>query len=506
MANRKKKNQITLISLLLALVLLTGFYVWYLNRDKFSSGGNLADEVSDEVDSLIIAEMDLDLIDTIHYKNENADMIFILEDEMWKSEADKKRPINQDNIRNMLSLVDQVKAKRLVDENPEDLEQFGLVTPYASLEVEQSDGKTLNLILGNEVSGGQGYYGKIKGNDGVYILPNIYKTHLSHSDSQMTYIESGPSITANNIYHIEVLQREGEDFELIYDPDSLYHKVGNPMLAWAILKPYDDVYTADSSKVSEILPNYAKFNFVSCIEYQAKELNKYGLEDPSASVLVEYYEQYSIPLEEPITDPDTGAEITEENVTEERSFKIYVGDKNDSGDYYVRKDGDKAVYTMKFESVDDMLNVDAFSIFSTFISIHNIATVDRIHIDIPGKSYTMEIKRETFINEEDEEEVKENYYYNGNLVEEDVFKDVYQDIIGAKYDTQLKEPVSAEGLEPILTISFYLDTGETYTTNYYPYDESFYLVENSSTIRFTTDKRNMDGIIKSVQELKKDEE
>lgn len=37
MAKRKKKNQTTLISLLVVLVLLAGFYVWYLNRDKFGA-------------------------------------------------------------------------------------------------------------------------------------------------------------------------------------------------------------------------------------------------------------------------------------------------------------------------------------------------------------------------------------------------------------------------------------------------------------------------------------
>lgn len=503
MAKRKKKNQITLISLLLALVLLTGFYVWYMNRDKFGGSGNLADEdsESDEEASLIIADMDLDLVNTIYYKNENADMTFVLEDERWKLEADKNRPINQDYIRNMLNLVDQVKADRLVHENPEDLEQYGLLEPYASLELVQSDGNGVKLSLGNEISGGQGYYAKIEGNDAVYILPNIYKTHLSHSDAQMTYVEDGPSITSNNIYHIEVLQRDGEDFELIYDPDSKYHKVGNPMLAWAILKPYEEVYSADSSKVSEILDNFDSFDFLTSIEYQTEEFDKYGLEEPSASVLVDYYEQYTKPLEEPVTDSDTGEEITEETITEEKSIKIYIGDKDDSGDYYVRKDGDKAVYTMKATSIDGMLNVDAFSIFSPFISIHNIDTVDRIDIDISGKSYTMEIKRETIVNEDDEEEVKESYYYNGILVEEDVFKDVYQDIIGAKYDTQLKEPASAEGLELILTISYHLNTGETYSTNYYPYDDSFYLVDNGNVIRFTTDKRNIDGIIKSVHEL-----
>lgn len=506
MAKRKKKNQITLISLLLALVLLTGFYIWYLNRDKLGADNTRDESLPSEEDSLVIAKMDIDQVHTIQYKNETADMTFVLEEDIWRLESDKSRAINQDYVRNMLSLIDVIKADRLVQEDPEDIEQYGLEKPYASLKAEQADGKNISLCLGNEVLGGQGYYGMILGNNSVYILPKIYKTHLSHSSIEMTYVEEGPDINSNNIYHIEVLQKDGEDFELIYDPDSTYHKVGTPMLAWAILKPYEDVYSADSAKVSDLLPNYDSFDFVACIEYETEELDKYGLEEPSASILVDYYEQYQVPLEEAYTDSDSGEKITEETITEEKSFKIFVGNKNDDGDYYVKKAGDKAVYTMKADDVDTMLNIDTFNIFSPFISIHNIDTVERIDIDISGKAYTMEIERETVTNDEGEEESKGSYYYNGNLVEEDVFKDVYQIMIGAKYDTRLKEEASVEGLDPALTITYYDNIGETYTTRYYPYDESFYLVDNGSTIRFASDKRNIDRVIKAIEEFKRTEE
>ena len=93
---------------------------------------------------------------------------------------------------------------------------------------------------------------------------------------------------------------------------------------------------------------------------------------------------------------------------------------------------------------------NAFSILSTFISIYNIETVDRIDIDISGKPYTMEIKREVTTDSEGNEETKASYYYNGKEVEEDTFKDVYQVMIGAKFDTQLKEEVSLKELDPFL--------------------------------------------------------
>lgn len=323
MAKRKKKNQITLISLLLALVLLTGFYVWYLNRDKFGAD-KVTDEdghVSDEDTSLILANIDLDLVDTIHFINENADMTLVLEDDVWKSETDKNRPINQGYVNSMLSLFEQVKAQRLVNENPQDIEQYGLVKPNVYIEVMQSDKKLLGLSLGKEVSGTQGYYGQIEGNNGVYVLPSSYKTNFSYSETEMIQIGDWLDIDSSSIYHVQVLQKDGEDFELIYDPNSTYHKHLSEMFSWLILKPYDEIYAADNSKVSELLPNYDSFMFLSSVEYQAEDLGKYGLEEPKASILIEYYQEVAEPLDEPTKDPDTGEEIKEKIITVEK--KLY---------------------------------------------------------------------------------------------------------------------------------------------------------------------------------------
>ena len=167
MTKRKKKNLLTLIFLVVMLGLMSGFYVWYLNKNKDRG------ETASEDDSLILATMDPELIERIHFKNDEADMILILEDDTWVTEADKERPIKQNYVDNMISIIDEVKAERIVDEKPEDLAQYGLVSPYASLKATQSDGKSVTLLLGDEVSGGQGYYAKLDGNDTVFIVPTL---------------------------------------------------------------------------------------------------------------------------------------------------------------------------------------------------------------------------------------------------------------------------------------------------------------------------------------------
>lgn len=496
MTKRKRKSQLTLIILLLAFVLLSAFYILYLNRDKFKSNTSYEDRNNESIvdSTLIVATMDPELIDKIHFKNEKADMTLILKEGRWLSQADSNRPIKQNYVQNMIKLIDEIKVSRVVSEKPEELKQYGLLEPYASIEASQSDGKSISLKIGNKVAGGQGYYAKLEENDAVYLLPVIYGTNLSYSDANMTQVEHGPSIDSNNIYHVEILKREGEDFELIYDPESLYHNAGTPLLSWAVLKPYDEAYAADSSKIYDLLANYANFSFLNCVEYQTDEYAKYRLEDPTASIFIEYYEQYMKDLEEPEKDPATGEEITSKVITEEKSFKLLLGDIDENGDYYVRKDGDKAVYTMKASNVETMLNVDAFNILSAFISLHNIETVEKIDIDIEGIAYTMEIKRDGDTA---------SYYYNGEITSEDVFKDVYKAMIGAKVDTQLKEEASVAGQQPILTIAYHINgNDQPQTTSYYSYDDSFYLIDSGYPIRFVADKRKIDSIINAIKEFK----
>ncbi len=504
MTKRKKKNLITIISLLVALILMLGFYIWYLNKDKFGRNDTSGDSsVSDIDSSKIIATMDPELIDKIHFRNENADMTLVREDDLWVFQANKDRPIKQNYLQNMINLVVEIKTDRIVNEKTNDLGQYGLSSPYAYIEATQSDGKSIGLSIGNEVTGGQGYYAKLDGDDSVFIVMAIYGTQLSYSDANMTQVEHGPNIISNNIYHVEVLQRGKEDFELIYDPDSIYHMAGTPLLSWAVLKPYEDIYSADTTKVSEFLSNYSSFSFLNCVEYDVENFAVYGLEEPKASVLVDYYEQYEQELPEPETDPNTGTEITSKTITEEKSFKLFVGDSDDNGDYYVRKEGDKAVYTMKSTIMDKMLNIDAFSILSPFVNIYNIESINKIDLSIKGKPYTMEIKRETIINDAGEEETESTYYYNGDIADEDVFKDVYQAMISAKIDSQLNKEVSPSDSEPLLTLTYHIEGyEEPFTTAYYTYDDSFYLIDKGHPISFLADKRKIDIIINAIEEFK----
>lgn len=512
MSRRKRKNAITLFSLLLATAALIVFYLWYSGRDQES--GKKAQEQQDSAQeeentnpdtatNLELAKMDTSLIDSLRLVNQNADLKLTLEEAVWKSEAEPDRPINQEKVVDLLSLAAVVNAKQLIMEKPADPAEYGLAEPAIYFEAVQSDGKALRLNIGDKAITGDGYYAQVNDSDTVYLLDTSYGTRMAYSDLDMTVIENTPVITAESIQHILVEKKDGNNFELLYDKDNTADKTGSGMFPWVVLQPYEEGYSADGTKVSELLTNYTSLEYVQNIDYAGKEPEKYGLEEPLAAITIGYYETRTEPLDKPETDPNTGEEITEKTYTEDKSYKLYVGNSDGGENYYVRPEDSSSVYTMKAEAVDKMLQTEPFSVLSSFIIIPNIETVNKATINIDGQPYTMEIKRETAKDETGQEITKATYYYNGKTVEEQVFKDVYQIMIGAGYDKEIGEPVKEEDFRPTLSITYHLTNGNTLTSSYMPYNENFYIVRTQDNpIRFYSDKREIEDIITTIKEFK----
>jgi hypothetical protein len=500
--SRKKKNAAALILLLLALALLICFYIWYVNRDKKTQKDTDESDSSDSPIELVI--MDTELINELHLINENTDIKLVLKEGTWIAQDDPERPINQSNVKSMINIIDQVNALRIINENPDDLSEYGLDKPLVYIQAVQSDGKTLTIKVGSRAVGASGNYALVNEDKTVYLLISTFETGLDYTDAELTDLGEVPDINAEEIYHIEVLKRDGDDFELLYDPDNAVIQTGVGLYSWMILKPYERPYAAEGYKVSELQPTYAAIDFTKCVDYKGSNPAEYGLDDPIASIFVEYYVTITEELEEPETDPETGNEVTTRTYQEPHNIKLYIGNADEEGNYYVRMEGSNPIYTMSKDKVDKMLNTDPFSIISSFISIPNIETVDKVDILIEGQPYTMEIKRETVKNEEGKDETRATYYYNGNEVEEKAFKGVYQVLIAAGFDAEIKKEIAADNIEPYLVITYHFndESKSSVTTSYLPYDESFYIVDTGDVIRFFADKREIDDIAKSVIEFK----
>ena len=496
MAKRKKRNAITLVSLLLALAALIGVYVWYSNKP--------AKDNSDTATSTIdLATVDTTKLSSLHYIKDDADITLVQKDDSWISQDEPDRPINQDYVKAILTAINDIKADRVIMEKPDNLADYGLAEPVASLQATMTDGTTVTVKIGNATSDSKGYYGMVNDDGKVYLLPVEMGSALQYNNTQMTAVITGPEITAANISHITITNRDGQDFDLNYIDDKSLDNTGNNLYSWNIIKPYGKGYTADSTKVSDLQSNYTTFTYTSCVDYKGEDLSKYGLDDPAASIYVGYYTTTTEALPTPETDPTTGESITEKTTYDNHDYKVFVGNKDADGNYYVRIDGSNAVYTISADSIDKMLQVDAFSILNPYVLIPNIDTVDKIVFDIAGTTYTMDIKRTAQKNSDGTDETVATYYYNGNEVKEDSFKSLYQQMISAQYDTEIKDTVSTDGVAPYMSMSFHIfgDNERTISASFLPYNDSFYIVQKDGETRFFVDKKKIDAIAAAVSQF-----
>ena len=230
MSRRKKKNAVTLILLFVALVGLVGIYVWYSGRVKEK-------EKEEETPAIELATIDTDLISSLHYINDDADIVLVKQEDSWVSEAEPGRPIKQSNVTSMLNAIKSIKAERIVDENSDKLDEFGLDEP-AILEVALTDGTKVKIKIGLEVIHSMGYYGMINDDRNVYMLSRDLGLALRYNNTDMTEVENTPSADLANIRYIGITNKNGSDYELAKYSEKIYSNAGNSLNSCKIRKPY----------------------------------------------------------------------------------------------------------------------------------------------------------------------------------------------------------------------------------------------------------------------------
>ncbi|HHV11225.1 MAG TPA: DUF4340 domain-containing protein [Clostridiales bacterium] len=495
MAKGKRKNAITLVVLLLALGVLVCLYFWYDSYQKHKESAK-----PDTDQAVDLATVDTEQVDSLHYVRNDADLTFILKEGVWVDKDNTARPINQEHVTSMLNAVKTLKADRVIMESPDNLSDYGLEQPQAVLTVTMKDKSTVSVKLGNKVVDSSGYYGLVNEDSTVYLLQAALGNALQYSDLQMTALPEAPSITAENITHILVDNREGEDYELAYSDEEKLDNTGSNMYAWQFLKPYGEGYTADSTKVSDLQANYTGFDYINCVDYKGEDLDKYGLEEPAASILIGYFVSRTEALPTPETDPGTGKEITEKTYKDPYEYKIYIGNQDESGNYYVRIDGSDSVYTMSSDTVDKMCQIDSFSLLNRYILLPALDNVDQVTAQVEGTTYQMGISRKTSTDKDGKETTASAYTFNGKESEEDAFKKLYQQLIGITYDSQIPSDVTVGDETPYLTLTYHIfgDNERTVSASFLPYDDDFYIVKKNGDTRFFADKRAVQDIAKAL--------
>lgn len=489
MAKRKKKNAVTLISLLLVMVVLVGVYVWYGNREHKES-------TTEDEKSISLGSIDKDKVKEVHYVGTDYTMDFTLQDGIWESTEEPDRPIEQGNVLGIIATLSDISAKKVIAESLDDPARFGLDHPKPSIELTLEDGKKVTIKVGIAAPTEDGYYALINNDNKVYLVDSSYATGLTYTNVSMTRIQKAPDIDPASLNYIKVEKRDGQDVELMMNEKGAKDNSGFNTNRWQFIKPYKDGYTANDTEVDKIRQNYATFSFKGCADYKGDDLKKYGLDQPVATVSVGYYVNAQTPT------PTNGASggIKSESMASKR-FKIFIGNKADDDNYYVRVDGIKSVYLLPSSNVESMMNVEAFSLINSYASMPNIKNVDQILINSNNKTYKIEIKTDHTKNSDDDNETQ-TFLYQGKEVDGETVRALYRSLVSVMYEAPLKDKVDINKIKPKLTISFHMpDNNATVSTSLLPYNDSFDIIDKGTGIYFLMDTRKVDLIEKAITDF-----
>jgi hypothetical protein len=157
----------------------------------------------------------------------------------WQITEPKPLPADQDSVSSLVSTVSSLTSDRLIEDKATDLAPYGLATPPLEVIVTKKDGKTEDLLVGNDTPTSGGSYVKLKNDPRVFtvaagVKSSLDKTSKDLRDKRLLTFDS------DKLTRVD-LQAKGQSVE--------FGK--NNQNEWQILKPKP--LRADASQVEELV-------------------------------------------------------------------------------------------------------------------------------------------------------------------------------------------------------------------------------------------------------------
>lgn len=226
----KQRNLLIAAALL---VVLSGGVWWAKRHPQSAESSNVpASPKLTDIPQGQIKEIDLK-------KKDGAAVVLRNENGRWAITAPEALPADQDAANSLASSFSPVSADNVVEDKPKDLGQYGLKDPSLTVTVDEKNGKSQQLFLGDDVPAGSLVYARANSDPKVYAVSSSIKTSLDKSvndlrDKRLLTFDS------NRLTRIELVSGKS---------DIEFGK--NNQNDWQILKP--EPYRADSFQVEELL-------------------------------------------------------------------------------------------------------------------------------------------------------------------------------------------------------------------------------------------------------------
>jgi len=158
----------------------------------------------------------------------------------WKLTQPEQLPADSDAASSVVSSLGTLNADTVVDAKATDLTPYGLQSPSLDVKIDEKNGKTEDLLIGDETPTGSGNYAKLANDPRVFTVGSYVKTGIDKSandlrDKRLLTFDS------DKLTRVDLLGKGGETIE--------FGK--NNANEWQILKPRP--LRADGSQVDTLI-------------------------------------------------------------------------------------------------------------------------------------------------------------------------------------------------------------------------------------------------------------
>lgn len=456
------KNKKGLIVAFFILFLLLGIY--FLLKSL-----NLEEETETEDASKKVFEINAEDISEIQITYGENQYTFSHEDDKWSYKEDGQFPLSEAAVLDMVSGVTSVETSRVIDD-PGESSEYGLDAPSVQVRVTDTEGEESLLKFGNDNTSLGSSYMKKDEEKAVYLVDSSVKQKFCMDISEFAEKEEIPSISSSTIQKVEISQAEQK--KIIEKDESSetgwnYKVLDNGKESLSV--------AADSSKVNSFMSNYTGLAWVDFVSYESGDLSKYGLDTP-ITITIDY-------------------QVTESEETTDQQAVFYIGNQDESGNYYAMLKEGKNIYTLSASAVNLMITLEENSLVSSLVADYSFADFDKVTFVRNGETYVASKK-----TEDTEEGEEQKYYLNDKEIDKTLYNDFYSKVSSMEWQTRESQTKTENGSAE-MTITFEKEGGLKVTVNYYPYDSNFYLVTDSKDNNVLVNKIKVKDMLESFDAM-----
>lgn len=432
----QKKNRIAVV----LLCCLIGVYI-ILKTGVLESDTETTPSDYELADSIFTSEKD-DIV-WMQINNPSGSFSFQKDGDNWICAEKPEIELKQETVNNLAWDYIDLKPNRTIEEQAENLEQYGLEQPQASISLRMKDESEVTFLLGNQSEGGDGYYLMMEHQPTVYLMSSMESNNIlcSLDDYRTSELFA---------FTEETIQK------IVYQVGDSTYTVERNGKQWNMKEPYErEVYSIEFSE--NVITPVLSLKIAEYYDDQSQE--QCGLEHP----------QYSLQV--------TGADETD---------TLFIGDKNESGCRYAKWKNKNGIFGISEESLS-FFEVSPLTYMQTYVFLPHINTVESFEGTILEQTFAMTIQRNG-----DET----SYYLNGEQVESSVWKEKFQTLLSVEITSLIAE-TDMSSQTPVVSYTAKLTDGTQRKIAFYSLDERNYAAALDGHVCFSVNKNSIENLIEN---------